>query len=204
MEPEENNTKVSDQESKPATPIPVMDVQPPTSHTVQPGTDIKINSDDGTISQTQDLAKSSQSIPVNVSSDQTMSTEIGQEDDQQPTIVPELAVAGVEPSNNQSTQQNPMAINQAPRSKPKRPMIIIIIAILVVVGLITAATIIFLSTNKNTENTNNSTNQNTVSSEQVPPDIDKTASELDDQIQSTNDQTDMPSEESLNDASLGL
>ncbi len=204
MEPEENNPNVSNLENKPATPIPVMDVQPPTSHTVQPGTDIKINNDDGTISQTQEPAKSPQSIPVNVSSDQTMSSEIGQEDDQQTTIVPDMVTAAEEPSNNQSAQPNPMAINQASRSKSKASMIIIIVAILIVAGLITAAIIVFLNTTKNTEKANNPTNQNTVSSEQVPPDIDKTANELDSQIQSTNDQADIPTAESLNDANLGL
>ncbi len=107
------------------------------------------------------------------------------------------------------SKENPLAVPTQPKPKSGVPKIAITLAILVALSLTAVAVYVFISGNSDKENTTNTSNASTEQqSTQAQPvtssEVDQTVDQIDQDINKTTNDEDLPSSESVSDQSLNL
>lgn len=182
--------------------------------TVNPSTQIVINSEDGTISKPSDEAVAvepdTEDTPVN---NETPALP-PEEPEQQPTVEPTQPITDISstdtpvPSEANATQSdvNPMAIPPQPVKKAGAPKAAIVVAILIAVALAAVGVVAYMKMKKPAAPLKSNT-QTTNTPQKTPvttDEVDAAAKDIDAQASKTTGDGDMPTSDSMSDKSLGL
>lgn len=183
----------------------------------QGSTSVEI-SDDGTLSTGM---AGSKVTPEESTSSKPTDTIPKDEDMQPKEETTQTEVSSSEPSNNLSssepsvsennnlaTENNPMAIPPQQPKKSGKPKAAIIVAVLIVISLIAVSVVAFMKMNTKQKTTPATTTQTETKTEQktevTSQDVEAASTDIDTEINKTDDAKDLPTAESVNDQTLGL